>query len=248
VPISSVPDHVAAAVPSIDDAARRWRDELGGRWVGPRYAVDQAGFATRQLRFAGTVGPGGNMGGAKLELLEPTTSDGFAARFLERFGARIHHVTLKVPALLPAIETLRDDGFDVVDVFAEGDVWHEGFLRPSQVGGLIVQIAWSGRSDDEWAAMAGIEPERPAADGPRLLGPTLAHPDPAAVADVWQRLGAEVEGDDAGLRVAWPGAPLNIEVVPGPEAGPVGLRFVGTDPHPGDGRVGPPTLPVARVS
>lgn len=238
MPISSVPDHVAAAVPSIDAAARRWRDELGGCWVGPRYAVDRAGFATRQLRFAG---------GAKLELLEPTTSDGFAARFLERFGARIHHVTIKVPALLPAIETLRDDGFDVVDVVDEGDVWHEGFLRPSQVGGLIVQVAWSGRSDDEWAALAGVRPELPATDGPRLLGPTLAHPAPVAVADVWRRLGAEVEGDDAGLRVAWPDAPLDIEVVPGPVAGPVGLRFVATDPHPGDGRVGPATVPAARV-
>lgn len=239
MPISSVPDHVAAAVPSIDAAARRWRDELGGGWVGPRFPVDRAGFATRQLRYRG---------GAKLEMLEPTAPDGFVTRFLERFGARIHHVTLKVPALLPAVEMLRDDGFDVVDVFAEGDVWHEGFLRPSQIGGLIVQIAWSGRSDDEWAALAGIAPETPLADGPRLLGPTLSHPEPATAADVWRRLGAAVEGDDAGLRVAWPDAPLDIEVVPGPEAGPVGLRFVGAEPHPGDGRVGPATLPVVGVS
>ncbi|MEX2503407.1 MAG: VOC family protein [Egicoccus sp.] len=233
--ISSVPDHVAAAVPAIDDAAARWRDELGGGWVGPRFPGEHAGFATRQLRFAG---------GAKLELLEPTTADGFAARFLDRFGARIHHVTLKVPALLPAIETLRDHGFDVVDVFAEGDVWHEGFLRPSQVGGLIVQIAWTGRSDDEWATLAGIEPEPPATDGPRLLGPTLAHPDPVAVADVWRQLGAEVEGDADGLRVAWPDAPLDVEVVPGPQSRPLGLRFTGTAAHPGDARVGPATLSV----
>ena len=238
MPIPSVPDHVAAAVPSIDDAARRWHDDLGGGWVGPRFPGDQAGFATRQLRFAG---------GAKLELLEPTTSDGFAAKFLERFGARIHHVTLKVPALLPAVDRLRDDGFDVVDVFAEGDVWHEGFLRPSQVGGLIVQIAWTGRSDDEWAELAGIAPEPPATDGPRLLGPTLAHPDPAVVADVWRRLGAEVDGDADGLRVSWPDAPLDVEVAPGRQAGPIGLRFAAADAHPGDERVGPATLPAGPV-
>jgi methylmalonyl-CoA/ethylmalonyl-CoA epimerase len=239
VPITSEPDHVAAAVPSIDAAAARWRDDLGGGWVGPRFPVEQAGFATRQLRYPGRRTPG-----AKLELLEPTTPDGFAAHFLERFGARIHHVTLKVPALLPAVERLRDDGFDVVDVFAEGDVWHEGFLRPSQVGGLIVQIAWTGRTDDEWAELAGIAPEPPSPDAPALLGPRLAHPDPAAIAGAWRTLGAEVEGDADGLRVVWPDAALDIEVVPGSQAGPVGLRFATDVAHPGDARVGPATLPV----
>lgn len=247
MPISAVPDHVAAAVPAIEEAARRWRDELGGAWVGPRFPGDHAGFATRQLRYPRLAGPVRNTDGAKLELLEPTTPDGFAARFLERFGSRVHHVTLEVPALLPAVEQLRDDGFDVVDVFAEGDVWHEGFLRPSQVGGLIVQLAWMGHADDDWAAMAGIEPERPAADGPVLLGPTLAHPDPAVAAGVWRALGAEVEGDADGLRVAWADAPLDIEVVPGPQAGPIGLRFVGTGAHPGGERVGPATLPVVHA-
>jgi hypothetical protein len=123
-------------------------------WIAPAFPNDAAGFASRQLRYRN---------GVKLELLEPTREDSFAGRFVARFGARIHHVTLKVPALLPAVEQLRDEGFDVVDVFAEGDIWHEGFLRPSQVGGLIVQIAWAGRTEDDWAELAGFEPEPPVA-------------------------------------------------------------------------------------
>lgn len=233
MPISSVPDHVAAAVPAIEPAAGRWHHELGGSWVGPRFASDEAGFAARQLRYRG---------GAKLELLEPAGPESFAARFLARYGARIHHVTLKVPALLPAVEQLRADGLDVVDVFAEGDVWHEGFVRPSQVGGLIVQIAWSSRSDGEWAELAGIAPLAPAEHAAQLLGPTLSHPDPLAAADVWRRLGAEVDGDADGVRIGWSDAPLDVEVVPGPQAGPVGLRFADATPHPGDDEVGPATL------
>jgi hypothetical protein len=31
--ITSTPDHVAIAVPDIEAAAARWRDELGGGWV-----------------------------------------------------------------------------------------------------------------------------------------------------------------------------------------------------------------------
>ncbi|MFA9445460.1 VOC family protein [Egicoccus sp. AB-alg6-2] len=242
MPIATVPDHVAVAVPDIEAAAERWHDQLGGGWVGPRFPVAHAGFATRQLRYAG---------GAKLELLEPTTPDGFAAHFLARFGARIHHVTLKVAALLPAVERLRAEGLDVVDVFAEGDVWHEGFLRPSQVGGLIVQVAWSGRSDTEWAQLAGLEPEPPAQGAARLLGPTLMHPSPTTAADVWRRLGAEVDGDDDGVRVRWPDAPLDVEIVPGATAGPVGLRFqsvpmsadaAGDHPPGEDAVAGPPVL------
>lgn len=217
MPIVSTPDHVAVAVPSIEAAAQRWRDQLGGRWAGPRFASEEAGFATRQLRFRG---------GAKLELLEPLAEDGFAARFLDRFGARIHHVTLKVDALLPAIARLEEDGFDVVDVFAEGDVWHEAFLRPSQVGGLIVQLAWAGRTDEEWLAMTGETAEPMPHDGAVLLGPTLTHPDLDAAARVWTHLGADVDREDGDrLAVRWDEAPLGIRVERGRTAGTGDLRF-----------------------
>ncbi|MFA9428962.1 VOC family protein [Egicoccus sp. AB-alg2] len=233
MPIQAVSDHVAVAVPSIEDAAGRWHDALGGGWVTPRFAAERAGFATRQLRYPG---------GAKLELLEPTDEDGFAARFLERFGARIHHVTLKVPALLPAVETLEQDGFDVVDVFAEGDVWHEAFLRPTQVGGLIVQVAWAGRTEEDWARLTGTSPESPRPDAATLLGPTLQHPRPSEAAQVWKCLGAEVVGSDDGIVARWPDAPLDVVVEPGAAAGPVGLRFTDASPIAADDTHGPPVI------
>lgn len=235
MPIDSSPDHVAVAVPSIERAALRWRDQLGGRWIGPPWPMPDAGFQTRQLRFRG---------GAKLELLQPIGSDGFASRFLDRYGARIHHVTLKVPALLPAVETLRGYGLHVVDIFAEGDVWHEAFLRPHQTGGLLIQIAWSSRSDEDWARLTGAVPEDPAGDAAILVGPILAHPDLDVARAVWSALGAEVEPDgDTRLRVAWPGAPLVIQVERGEAAGPTALRFADAPHLPADpSRFGPATV------
>jgi catechol 2,3-dioxygenase-like lactoylglutathione lyase family enzyme len=217
VPIATVPDHVAVAVPSIDAAADRWRDQLGGGWASPRFAAEEAGFASRQLRYRG---------GAKLELLEPLDDTGFAHRFVTRYGARVHHVTLKVDALLPAVAALREDGFDVVDVGTDGDAWHEAFLRPSQVGGLIVQVAWSAHTDAEWLEHAGAVAEPPSDDGAVLLGPTLRHPDLTAAGRVWSLLGAEVtrDGDDV-LAVTWPGSPLDLRVERGPTAAADGLRF-----------------------
>lgn len=234
MPIDAVPDHVAVAVPTIDAAAGRWCDELGGAWANPRMALDQAGFATRQLRFRG---------GAKLELLEPIGHGGFAAPFVARFGARIHHVTLKVPDLLAAVEVVRDEGYDVVDINTDDDVWHEGFLRPSQVGGMIVQLAYAGRTDDEWAAMFGMTPQEPAADASVLRGPTLVHHDLDAAAALWTTLGATVEaaGDDA-LSIRWQDAPLDVRVERGTATGPLGLRFGGTSALPDDPRSGPAVL------
>jgi hypothetical protein len=233
VPIAAVPDHVAAAVPSIEAAATRWVHHLGGGWVAPSFEAPGSGFATRQIRFAG---------GAKLELLEPRSPDGFATRYLDRYGAGIHHVTLKVPALLPALAGLAEAGLDAVDVSTTSEHWHEAFLRPSQVGGLIVQVVWAGHDDVGWAAFLGATPEDPRPAAARLLGPRLAHPDLPAAAGLWRLLGAEVEGDGDALLARWPDAPLDIEVVAGPEPGPLGVRMTGTAALDADPVRGPAVL------
>ena len=233
MPIDAVADHVAAAVPSIDAAAARWIDHLGAGWVTPAWETPGSGFATRQARFAG---------GAKLELLEPRGDGGFAARFLGRHGAGVHHVTLKVPALLPAVELLDDAGLDVVDVDAGNPYWHEAFLRPSQVGGLIVQVAWALHDDEGWAALLGGTPEQPRPDAARLLGPRLTHPDLDAAARLWELLGAEVVRDGEVLTVRWAGSPLDVEVVAGDRAGPLGLRMSGATGLPADEIHGPAVL------
>ncbi len=235
MPIDAVPDHVAVAVPSIAAAGRRWRDELGGAWCSPPHS-DGSGFATRQVWYHG---------GAKLELLEPEDDDGFAAGFLQRFGARVHHLTLKVPALRPAVETICAAGYDVVDVDTSLDVWHEAFLRPSQVGGIIVQVAWSPLSEWDWAALFGTEPEPVPSTGPQLLGPTLFHPDLDACARIWTVLGGDVDRDDEVVRVAWGSAPLDVEVRRGEPTDPV-LRVADGPELVADPALGPATVSVRR--
>jgi methylmalonyl-CoA/ethylmalonyl-CoA epimerase len=235
MPIDATPDHVAIAVPSIDEAAARWRDQLGGVWVNPRMTLDAAGFATRQLSYPG---------GAKLELLEPTDDEGFAAGFVARYGARIHHVTLKVAELLPAVEIVRAEGYDVIDVNTDDAVWHEAFLRPSQVGGMIVQIAWAGRTDAEWAAMFDMQPEVADDNAMVLHGPTLAHPDLDAARRLWTTLGGDVVDDGDALQVSWGDAALTVRIVPGVTPGPLGLRCWGAEAADADRRTGPAILPV----
>jgi catechol 2,3-dioxygenase-like lactoylglutathione lyase family enzyme len=234
--IEIVPDHVAVAVPDFDAADARWRDQLGGRWVAWFHAHGY--FRSRQSRFRG---------GAKLELLMPSETDpspgNFVRRYLDRFGAQVHHVTLKVPDLHPALETLAGMGLDAVDVDDRNDVWQEAFLRPSQVGGLIVQVAWARHTDADWAAMHDYTPEEPPADGARLVGPLLSHPDLDRAAWLWSTLGAQVDEVGGQLVARWADAALQVRIQPGDTAGPVGLVFDGAPPLDRDPTLGARVIP-----
>ncbi|MTV26182.1 hypothetical protein FTX61_12295 [Nitriliruptoraceae bacterium ZYF776] len=232
--MTATPDHVAVAVHAIDAAADRWVEQLGGTFVAPVWD-DGSGFRTRQVRFRG---------GGKLELLEPVAADGFAQDFLDRYGPRIHHVTLKVPDLRTAVTEVEAAGYDVVDVDDRDPVWREGFLRPSQVGGIIVQLAETSVGDDDWAREAGVEVPEPRADAPALVGPTLTSPDLDAARRLWATLGATVADDRDALLAVWPGTPLSVRVEPGLAAGPTGLRFTPDPGLPSDDTAGPMTLPV----
>lgn len=234
MPIEAVLDHVAIAVPDRDVAAQRWAGELGG---GTLARAEQARFAVMQLRFAGD---------GKLELLSPPPldrdPDNFVRRFLDRFGAGIHHITLKVPDLGRAVATVRDAGYDVVDVDDRDPLWHEAFLRPSQVGGLVVQLARQGDTDEQWAARTGTVPEAPRPGAAELRGPLLAHPDLDAAGALWALLGAEVSREGERVIARWPGSALSIATVAGAPAGPRGLRFAGSGSLPPDNAAGPPVL------
>jgi catechol 2,3-dioxygenase-like lactoylglutathione lyase family enzyme len=239
--LTSTPDHVAVAVPDFDVADARWRDELGGRWV--TWFHNPGRFRSRQSRFRG---------GAKLELLMPSEADpspdNFVRRYLDRFGAQVHHVTLKVPDLHAAIATLDAAGLAVVDVDDRDPGWQEAFVRPSQVGGFIVQIARSAYRDADWAAHHGYTPEEPPADGAVLVGPLLEHPDLDRAAAVWTALGGTVTHEPGLVTVRWPDAPLAVCVREGAVAGPVGLVFEGAEPRDRDPALGAAVVPARALA
>ena len=67
----------------------------------------------------------------------------------------------------------------------------------------------------------------PAADAAILLGPTLAHPDPSSVRPLWEVLGGDVSDVEDGLHVTWEGSALDVVIVPGERAAPLGVRLTG---------------------
>src|SRR2546423_7233015 len=208
-------DHVAVAVPDIETALRRWVGDLGGQAL---HGWDEGTFSGYQVRYSND---------GKLELVTPGSTDhgqGFVTRFLQSKGAGVHHVTFKVPSLTAALGAVESHGLDPVDVNMDGDWWKEAFLRPSQVGRIVIQLAEQGHQ--HWELM-----EQPAPTGASLVGPLLGVESLGWAEGLYSGiLGGTPEKDDAGrLCFRWPDSPLVITVVESAQPGPQCLLVDGWD-------------------
>ncbi len=135
-------DHVAIAVHNVAAAKPLFVDALGGKFLFAGENRSQ-GFRWAQFRFPQ---------GGKVELVTPTTPDGFVQRFLDRRGEGVHHVTLRVPDISLAIAHLRDQEIELMRVSTEHASWKEAFIHPRDAHGVLIQIAQSRFSDEEAAA------------------------------------------------------------------------------------------------
>lgn len=137
-------DHVAIASLDIEATLQTAVGELGGVVF---HGGDGYGFRWLQTRL-GTPGMTGTTG-MTIELLEvwqPEVND-FLARFLERHGPGVHHITFKVRDIEAALARCAAAGVEPVGVNLENPAWREAFLQPKQAHGTVVQLA---QTSDEW--------------------------------------------------------------------------------------------------
>ncbi len=147
-------DHVSLAAESTIPLLDRYRGDLGGVWIDDAIAP---GMHWLQVRYAN---------GMKVEMLEPARVDAFPflRRYLDQLGAGPHHYTFKVADLTAMIEALETNGYTVTGVNRDDPNWQEGFVRPKEALGIVVQVA-AGPDETEHVPPAGtVEPrcERPA--------------------------------------------------------------------------------------
>jgi methylmalonyl-CoA epimerase len=124
-------DHVGIAVRNLDEALAFYRDALGLEIADPEEVLSQH-VRAHMIR----TGP------ASLELLESTTHESAIARYLERRGPGLHHITLRVDDIRAALEHLRSRGVRLVDeeprFGAEGAL--VAFIHPSAAHGVLVEL------------------------------------------------------------------------------------------------------------
>src|SRR5436190_19407612 len=130
-------DHVGIAVKDLDAALAFYRDALGLHVDAPEEVASQRVRA----HFIPT-------GQSSLELLEATATDSAIAKYIEKRGPGLHHITLRVEDIRAALDQLKARGVRLVDQQARPGA--EGalvaFIHPSSAHGVLVELKQAGAS------------------------------------------------------------------------------------------------------
>ncbi|HZP47549.1 MAG TPA: methylmalonyl-CoA epimerase [Vicinamibacterales bacterium] len=141
--MKAVLDHVGIAVKDLAAALAFYRDALGLDVEAPEEVASQhvrAHFVP--------------VGGSKLELLEATAPESAIAKYIDKRGPGLHHITLRVADIRAALAQLKARGARLVDEEprpgAEGAL--VAFVHPSAAAGVLVELKQSG----DRAAIRGL--------------------------------------------------------------------------------------------
>lgn len=123
-------DHVAIAVPNIDEALAKYKQALG-------LEVKEREVVASQKTEAALL----PVGETSIELIEPKGNDGLA-RFLEKKGPGLHHIAVEVEGIEGALALLKSLGVPLVDETPRiGARGHKvAFLHPKATGGVLVEL------------------------------------------------------------------------------------------------------------
>jgi LAO/AO transport system kinase len=128
---SATLDHVGIAVEDIEKAIAFYRDALGLAIEPPEEVASQ--------RVRAHFIP---VGDAALELLEATATDSAVAKYIEKRGPGLHHITLRVDDIRGVLAALKARGVRLVDEEprqgAEGSL--VAFVHPSAAHGVLVEL------------------------------------------------------------------------------------------------------------
>jgi len=129
--MKAVLDHIGIAVRDLPAALAFYRDALGLEVEAPEEV------ATQRVRAHFIP-----VGESALELLEATADDSPIARFIEKRGPGIHHVTLRVDDIDAALAQLKVRNIRLIDETprpgAEGA--RVAFIHPASAHGVLVEL------------------------------------------------------------------------------------------------------------
>ena len=134
----AVLEHVGIAVSDLGAALAFYRDALGLEVEAPEHVASQ-GVRAHMVP----------VGGAKLELLEGAGSDSAIAKYLDRRGPGLHHITLRVDDLRGALAELLEKGVRLIDAAPRPGAEHArvAFIHPSSAHGVLVELMQAGGPD-----------------------------------------------------------------------------------------------------
>jgi len=124
-------DHIGIAVKSIDKSIQYYIETLGLKLLAIEEVVSQ------KVRVAFI-----DAGNIKLELLEPLSTDGPIAKFLEKRGEGVHHIAFGVTDIRTRMAELEEKGVQLLqDEPKPGAGGAEvAFLHPKSSFGVLYEL------------------------------------------------------------------------------------------------------------
>jgi methylmalonyl-CoA epimerase len=143
VKIKATLDHIGIAVSDLGAALTFFRDALGLEVEPPEDVPSQR----VRVHYVET-------GATALELLEATSPDSPIAKFVEKRGPGLHHITLRVAQLDAALAHLKSRGVRLIDETPRAGSHHSriAFVHPSSTHGLLVELKEDAVGADEHPA------------------------------------------------------------------------------------------------
>jgi methylmalonyl-CoA/ethylmalonyl-CoA epimerase len=124
-------EHIGIATRGLDDALGFWRDALGLELQEVEEVAEQ-GVRVAMLPIGET----------RVELLEPTSEASPIAKFLEKRGAGLHHIAVRVDDIRATLKRLKEQGLRLID-----EVPRRGaggclvaFIHPSSAHGVLLEL------------------------------------------------------------------------------------------------------------
>ena len=142
--MKAVLDHIGIAVKDLNAALAFYRDALGLEVGAPEEVPSQ--HVRAQFIPVGEPGDrGAGAPGVRLELLEATSPESPIAKYIDKRGAGLHHITLRVGDIRAALAQLKARGARLIDEEprpgAEGSLI--AFVHPSATGGVLIELKQS---------------------------------------------------------------------------------------------------------
>lgn len=124
-------EHIGIAVRDIEQAKHTFAQLLGTKFYKEE-TVESEGVTTVFFR----------VGEVKIELLQATNSDSPIAKFIDKRGEGIHHIAFDVDSVNEKAESLKADGFRVLNDDARDGADNKliNFIHPKSTHGVLVEM------------------------------------------------------------------------------------------------------------
>ncbi len=145
--MKAVLDHIGIAVKDLGVALAFYRDALGLEIEAPEDVASQ--HVRAHFVPVGDPGRAAGIPGVSLELLEATSPESPIAKYVEKKGPGLHHITLRVDDIHAAVAQLKARGVRLIDEQprpgAEGSTI--AFVHPAASHGVLIELKQAAPAD-----------------------------------------------------------------------------------------------------